>query len=222
MAKAQVMFRKIGKNPFEKLPLKATTGAAAYDVFCSSKTVIQSGRSAKIPVGIAMRLPPSYAAIVMSRSGMFLKRGLTVFNGLIDNDFHNEIEIIGLNNSYRKIIVEVGERFAQLLVIKYADFTVKEVTSLARWPTNNRGGFGSTGQFNECITSRNDVASNQDNVINSVHETVMAIDDSEGGGSASYMCDADLGIPQCSTGDSNSIHDDTFLNKIIDKCDCLV
>lgn len=93
-----------------------------------------------------MALEPGTEAQVRPRSGLALKKGLTVLNspGTIDADYRGEVGVILVNLSNEKVRIEPGERIAQLVLAKYESINWQEVESLDE-TARGSGGFGSTG-----------------------------------------------------------------------------
>ena len=101
---------------------------------------------ALIPTGLYIELPDGYEAQVRPRSGLALKKGVTVLNspGTIDSDYRGEIKVIMINLSNETTIINTGERIAQLIVAKYEKVQFKEVDELNE-TERGEGGFGHTG-----------------------------------------------------------------------------
>lgn len=107
---------------------------------------IGPGEYKLIGTGIYIKIPPGYEAQVRPRSGLALKKGITVLNspGTIDSDYRGEIGVILINHSNDDFNVESGDRIAQLVISKYENVVwnnVKDIDSSSR----GEGGFGSTG-----------------------------------------------------------------------------
>ena len=99
-----------------------------------------------IGTGIYIKIPPGYEAQVRPRSGLALKKGITVLNspGTIDSDYRGEIGVILINHSSVDFEIKSGDRIAQLVFSKHEKFdwiNVKQIDSSSR----GEGGFGSTG-----------------------------------------------------------------------------
>jgi len=99
-----------------------------------------------IPTGIALEIPEGYEGQVRPRSGLALKKGLTVLNapGTIDADYRGEVKVILVNLGEEEVVIERGERIAQLVitpVVRAELIPVEELSSTER----GEGGFGSTG-----------------------------------------------------------------------------
>ena len=101
-----------------------------------------------IPTGLFLGIPNGYEIQVRPRSGLALKQGITVLNtpGTIDSDYTNEVGVILINNSNQTVVIENGERIAQLVMNKVEQFDWQEVQSKTDLKkTDRKGGFGSTG-----------------------------------------------------------------------------
>jgi dUTP pyrophosphatase len=98
-----------------------------------------------IPTGIAIALPPDFEAQIRPRSGLALKQGITMVNspGTIDADYRGEIQIIAINLGSEPVVIERGQRIAQMVVQRVARAEWQEVEEL---PSSERqdGGFGHT------------------------------------------------------------------------------
>jgi len=140
-------------SPKAKLPVKASAGAAGYDLFASEAAVVPASavRDGRIEVGralvgtgIAVSLPPGHVGRVGSRSGLSVKHNIEVGAGWIDPDYRGEVKIEMKNFSGQDFIVEAGMRIAQLFILPFASPELEEADGL---PPSARGagGFGSTG-----------------------------------------------------------------------------
>ena len=132
-----------------KIPKIATSGAAGMDLYAciTEKITVEPQKIAVIPTGIAIELPnPSVAAFVYARSGLGIKHGICLANGVgvIDSDYRGEI-CVGLSNVSEKLYpVEPFERVAQMVIAPVIVPTVTEVSELSD-TERGEGGFGSTG-----------------------------------------------------------------------------
>lgn len=99
-----------------------------------------------IPTGLFIEIPEGYEAQIRPRSGLALKKGLTVLNtpGTIDSDYRGEIGVILVNLSNQIAIIEDGERICQMVIAKYEHITWELVNSLEN-TSRGDGGFGHTG-----------------------------------------------------------------------------
>lgn len=138
-----------GRIP-DALPRPATAGAAGADLCANidaAQTVPPMGRVI-VPTGIAMELPSAdYAAFVFARSGLGIKHGLTLSNGVgvIDSDYRGEICVGLVNLSDTAYTIQPGERIAQLCIMPVMAFTPAETEQLSH-TARGTGGFGSTGR----------------------------------------------------------------------------
>jgi dUTP pyrophosphatase len=129
-------------------PAQQSAGAAGFDLAAAvtADLVLEPGRRALVPTGIAIALPPSTEAQVRPRSGLALKHGVTCLNspGTIDADYRGEIKVLLINHGEQPFTVTRGTRIAQLVVapVARARFVVSlDLDDTAR----GAGGFGSTG-----------------------------------------------------------------------------
>ena len=130
------------------LPRYATAGAVAFDLCARSTVTIAPRQTARVPCNVVIEVPPGYALIVASRSSTPVRKGLLKANGvgIIDRDYcgdTDEIQALFHNVTNSAVIVERGERIAQALLIPAPRVTWDEVE---RFDTDDRGGFGSTGE----------------------------------------------------------------------------
>ena len=131
------------------VPTLGTSGAAACDLYAllPEPIVLQPGERRPIPTGIAIALPSKdYVAIVCARSGLALKQGLALANGIgvIDSDYRGEIFFAMVNNDSEPKTVENGERIGQLMIMPVIQANYEVVNELDE-TERGEGGFGSTG-----------------------------------------------------------------------------
>ena len=130
------------------LPEYETDQSAGMDLRADLEetVVLDPGGRTLIPTGLYIEIPAGYEAQVRPRSGLALKRGLTVLNapGTIDADYRGEVGVILVNLSLEVQSVEPGERIAQLLFAPVTRGQLVEVDVLSD-TERGRGGFGSTG-----------------------------------------------------------------------------
>src|SRR5438067_3130304 len=136
-------------DPDLPLPQAAHAGDAGHDLRAREAVIIApAGGRAAIATGIAVAIPPGFAGLVLPRSGLALRHGVTCLNapGLIDAGYRDEIRVILVNHDPAEPFkVEVGDRIAQLVVQAVESVEWYEVTDLGE-TTRGRGGFGSTGR----------------------------------------------------------------------------
>lgn len=133
-----------GQSP---LPAYMTEGAAGMDVCAvlDRPVKLEPLERALIPTGIAIALPRGFEAQIRPRSGLALKQGLTLLNspGTIDSDYRGEIQIIAINLGEAPIVIEPGQRIAQMVVQRVVRANWQEVNDLDSTP-REAGGFGHT------------------------------------------------------------------------------
>ena len=139
---------KVVNKGGQPLPAYETAQSAGMDLRAALEgdLVLAPGDRALVPTGLFLQIPPGYEAQVRPRSGLALKRGLTVLNapGTIDADYRGEVGVILVNLSAAEQIIAPGDRVAQLL---FAPVTRGELIEVAALEETARGcgGFGSTG-----------------------------------------------------------------------------
>ena len=133
-------------NPAATLPSYAREGDAGLDLFAVKQIVIEAGKSALVPTGIAIELPPGTEAQVRPRSGLALKHALTVLNtpGTVDEGYRGEVGVILINHGAQPFEVRAGMKIAQLVIAPRLSVDVVEVDVLSDTERGS-GGFGSTG-----------------------------------------------------------------------------
>jgi dUTP pyrophosphatase len=130
-----------------RLPTRAHSGDAGLDLYAIESAVLAPGERASIPTGIALEIPPGHAGLVLPRSGLAARHGISVVNapGLIDADYRGEVRVLLLNTDRERAFeLAAGDRIAQLLVVAVAIADVAEVASLTD-TVRGAGGFGSSG-----------------------------------------------------------------------------
>ena len=130
------------------LPEYKTNLAAAADIYSLDEKVIEPKSTAIISTGLYMRPEPGYCIRVLSRSGLAFKHGVFVLNadGLIDEDYSDEIKIVLANFGDEPYLVREGDRIAQLKVEKTYQMAFTMVNELPSVSSNRDGGIGSTGK----------------------------------------------------------------------------
>lgn len=133
-----------------KLPFRATEGSAGMDLYAciDSPVTLGAGEKAVIPTGIAIELPSAeLAAFVFARSGLAIKHGIGLLNGVgvIDSDYRGEICVGVVNQLAEPYTIAPDERIAQLVIMPVSLITPVEVQSLDD-TARGEGGFGSTGK----------------------------------------------------------------------------
>lgn len=134
-------------DPGVPLPSYAHPGDAGADLVTTSDLVLPPGERAMVGTGVAIALPPGYAAFVHPRSGLAARFGLSIVNapGTIDAGYRGEIRVCLINHDPREpVVLRRGDRIAQLIVQQVARAMFMQVSEL---PPSQRGdgGYGSTG-----------------------------------------------------------------------------
>ena len=115
------------------------------DLENNTKLTLYPGARVLIPTGLKIALPEGYEARIQPRSGLALKKGISVVNspGCVDADYREEIGVILINHGIEPFVIENGDRIAQMIVSKVEHVEFEEVDCLTK--TDRNGGFGSTG-----------------------------------------------------------------------------
>jgi len=133
------------KNP---MPRYESEQAAGMDIRCNiaEPVVLQPLERKLLPPGLYMELPVGYEAQIRPRSGLALKRGLTVLNtpGTIDADYRGEVGVILINLSNEPQTIEPGERICQMVIARHEHTEIQDVDILSE-TERGAGGFGHTG-----------------------------------------------------------------------------
>jgi dUTP pyrophosphatase len=131
------------------LPEYATLQSAGMDIRANldESIVLQPMQRCLVPTGLYIALPAGTEAQIRPRSGLALKKGITVLNspGTIDADYRGEIGIILINLSQEPFVIQDGERIAQMVIARYEQARWKPVDSLEE-TERGEGGFGHSGQ----------------------------------------------------------------------------
>ncbi len=132
-----------------KLPEYATVLSAGMDLRANidGPVVLKPMERRLIPTGLFISLPQGYEAQVRPRSGLAIKKGITVLNspGTIDADYRGEIGVILINLSCEDFVIEDGERIAQMVVARHEYIDWNAVESLDE-TERGAGGFGHSGK----------------------------------------------------------------------------
>ena len=140
---------KIVNKSSNDLPEYGTDHAAGMDLRANliDDMVLESLERKLVPTGLFIELPLGYEAQVRPRSGLALKKGITVLNspGTIDADYRGEIMIILINLSTEKFTIRHGDRIAQMIVASHEKIEWEKVEILGN-TIRGEGGFGHTGR----------------------------------------------------------------------------
>jgi dUTP pyrophosphatase len=133
-------------RPHAVLPERAYEHDAAFDLSAAEPAVLDPGGRATVPTGVAIELPARSCALVLPRSGLAARHGITLLNapGLIDAGYRGELQVVVHNTAGEPFAVEQGMRIAQLLVLPLPPVRLELVDALAESQRGARG-FGSSG-----------------------------------------------------------------------------
>lgn len=135
--------------PGARVPERAHAGDAGYDLRSVEEMELVPGGRALVRTGISVALPSGYAGLVLPRSGLAVRHGISLVNapGLIDSGYRGEILIPLINHDRQEIFrVEEGTSIAQLILVRAGEAAFEEVELLEVGPDGRgEGGFGSSG-----------------------------------------------------------------------------
>ena len=141
----QVQVKKLKDSAI--LPEYQTTQAAGMDLHaCLDAPVTLAPMERRmIPTGLAIALPDGYEAQIRARSGLSIKHGITMVNGIgtVDADYRGEVGALVINLGQEPFVIEPDMRIAQLVIAKYEHITWQESDALSD-TDRGEGGFGST------------------------------------------------------------------------------
>jgi dUTP pyrophosphatase len=136
--------------PFSDLapPVYASDGAAGADLRAAlaEPLVVAPGARVLVPTGLVLEIPPGFEGQVRARSGLALRKGLALANGVgtIDADYRGEVGIVVVNLGTEPVTIARGDRVAQLVIAPVARAAFEDAAGLGE-TARGAGGFGSTG-----------------------------------------------------------------------------
>lgn len=139
-------FRIISKSG--RVPKYETAGSAGFDIgaYLEEPTVLEPGQRKLVPTGLYFELPQGYEAQVRARSGLSIKHGIGLVNGIgtVDSDYRGELKVPLINWGSEAFTINDGDRIAQVVISKYehAQFQLTEELDNT---DRGSGGFGHTG-----------------------------------------------------------------------------
>jgi dUTP pyrophosphatase len=134
-------------RPDATLPTRAHAGDAGLDLYAVQDATLAAGERALIPTGIAVEIPVGQAGLVLPRSGLAVRHGISMVNapGLIDAGYRGELRVLLLNTDRTApFALRAGDRIAQLVLVEVSLAPVREVSQLTG-SERGAGGFGSSG-----------------------------------------------------------------------------
>ena len=135
-------------HPQAQLPQRAHEGDLGFDLYAALPAVLPPGDWATVGTGIQIALPEGVAGLVLPRSGLSARHGISVLNapGLIDAGYRGEVGVILINHGHETFHVSPGDRIAQLMLVGAQLPQMIEVEELpALGDGRGEGGFGSSG-----------------------------------------------------------------------------
>ena len=143
----KVLIKKL--DPLVKLPEYKTSGASGLDLmaFIKEPIEIKPKTSSLIPTGLSVAFSENYEIQIRPRSGLAVKKNITVLNtpGTIDSDYRGEIKVIIYNHGDENFLVNNGDRIAQMILAPVVKMELEETNNLPE-SIRGKGGFGSTGK----------------------------------------------------------------------------
>lgn len=140
---------KVINKSNNELPHYATVDSAGLDIraFLNEAVTLKPLERKLIPTGLYLEIPSGFEVQIRPRSGFAFKQGVTVLNspGTIDADYRGEVGVLLINLSGEDVIIESGERVAQMVVAPFVQATLKLTDELSD-TSRGDGGFGSTGK----------------------------------------------------------------------------
>jgi dUTP pyrophosphatase len=130
-----------------RLPTRAHDGDAGLDLYALEDAMLAPGERASVPTGIAVQIVPGQAGLVLPRSGLAARHGISVVNapGLIDAGYRGEVRVLLLNTDREQPFqIAAGDRIAQLVLVRVELPELVEVDGLTD-TARGTGGFGSSG-----------------------------------------------------------------------------
>ncbi|HJN73415.1 MAG TPA: dUTP diphosphatase [Myxococcota bacterium] len=145
---ATIRFARLAHGHGLELPGYQTDGSAGMDLRAAvlEPLVLEPGERQAVPTGMRIAISGGFEGQVRARSGLAFRKGLAVINapGTIDSDYRGELKVLLINHGTDRILIERGERIAQLVIAPVVQATVVEVEDLDATQRGG-GGFGSTG-----------------------------------------------------------------------------
>jgi dUTP pyrophosphatase len=136
-------------HPQARAPARSREGDAGYDLRCLEGFVLAPGERMLVATGVAIALADGIAGLILPRSGLAIRHGVTTLNapGLIDPTYRGEVKVILHNAGAEPYEAHAGDRIAQLLLVAYRSPATRVVNELPA-SSDGRGdrGFGSSGR----------------------------------------------------------------------------
>jgi dUTP pyrophosphatase len=142
-----VILRYRRLTPHAREPVRAHDGDAGFDLHAAEAARIAPGGRGSVGTGLALAVPEGHAGLVVPRSGLAARHGISLVNapGLIDAGYRGELRVLLANGDAEPFEVEPGDRIAQLVIVRVEGPALEEVEELDA-TRRGEGGFGSTGR----------------------------------------------------------------------------
>jgi len=127
-----------------KLPTKGHPGDAGMDFYAVDTVVFLPGGQMRVHTGVAIEIPDGYVGLIWDKSSISFNMGLKIMGGVIDASYRGEIIMNLLNTTDKEVILEKGHKIAQMLIQKFEDCDIVEVSELSE-TVRGEGREGSTG-----------------------------------------------------------------------------
>ena len=136
------------KSDSGRLPSYESREAAGMDIraYLKEDMILQPGGRSLVPTGLYIEVPSGYEAQIRARSGLAIKKGIGLVNGIgtIDADYRGEIKVALINWGQEPFVIHDGDRIAQMVIAAYTKTELVEVEELSE-TERGAGGFGHTG-----------------------------------------------------------------------------
>jgi dUTP pyrophosphatase len=136
-------------HPAARPPARTRAGDAGFDLACVEAFTLAPGERASVPTGVAVAIGPGMAGLVLPRSGLALKHGISCVNapGLVDPNYRGELRVLLINHGSEPFKAQAGDRIAQLLIVPFVSPALVVVDELPDGGDDRgAGGFGSSGR----------------------------------------------------------------------------
>ncbi|MEK7569299.1 MAG: dUTP diphosphatase [Patescibacteria group bacterium] len=139
------MILKVKKVDTEaKLPTHGHPGDAAVDLYCLENVLFKPGAQERVRTGIAVEIPENHVGLIWDKSSISFNLGLKIMGGVIDSGFRGEIVASFLNTSAKEVLLEKGQKFAQMIIQRFERVEIEESEELSD-TVRGQGREGSTG-----------------------------------------------------------------------------
>ena len=128
-----------------KIPTHGHPGDAGIDFYSIEEIIFMPGKQMRLSTGIAVEIPEGYVGLIWDKSSLSFNKGLKIMGGVIDSGYRGEIYMSLLNTSDKEVVLEKGQKVAQIVIQKFEHCDILEVEELSRDTVRGEGREGSTG-----------------------------------------------------------------------------